>query len=66
MVSRMLVRQHLEVCVFAASAVALKTGDAYVTGSEEYTSSIPDERPPWDECEPMVAEYCEQLGIRST
>ena len=62
---QMLVRQHLEVCVFAALAVALKTGDAYVTGSEEY-ADFRAQLLPWDECEPMVAEYCEQLGIPST
>ena len=62
---QMLVRQHLEVCVFAALAVALKTGDAYVTGSEEY-ADFRAQLLPWDECEPMVAEYCEQLGIPAT
>jgi TnpA family transposase len=60
-----LVRQHLEVCVFAALAVALKTGDAYVTGSEEY-ADFRAQLLPWEACEPLVAEYCEQLGIPAT
>ncbi|MGC1307103.1 MAG: DUF4158 domain-containing protein, partial [Phormidesmis sp.] len=60
-----LVRQHLEVCVFAALAVALKTGDAYVTGSEEY-ADFRAQLLPWEACEQSVAEYCEQLGIPAT
>jgi len=60
-----LVRQHLEVCVFAALAVALKTGDAYVAGSEEY-ADFRAQLLPWEECEQSVAEYCEQLGIPAT
>lgn len=60
-----LIRQHLEVCVFAALAVALKTGDAYVTGSEEY-ADFRAQLLSWDECEPLVAEYCGQLGIPAT
>ena len=62
---QMLVRQHLEVCVFAALAVALKTGDAYVTGSEEY-ADFRAQLLAWEECEQSVAEYCEQLGIPAT
>ena len=62
---QMLVRQHLEVCVFAALAVALKTGDAYVTGSEEY-ADFRAQLLPWQECEQSVAEYCSQLGIPAT
>ncbi|MEL6855637.1 MAG: Tn3 family transposase, partial [Cyanobacteria bacterium J06607_13] len=60
-----LVRQHLEVCVFAALAVALKTGDAYVVGSEEY-ADFRAQLLPWEDCEPLVAEYCGQLGIPAT
>ena len=60
-----LIRQHLEVCVFAALAVALKTGDAYVTGSEEY-ADFRAQLLSWEECEPLVAEYCAQLGIPAT
>ena len=62
---QMLVRQHLEVCVFAALAVALKTGDAYVTGSEEY-ADFRAQLLPWHECEQSVTEYCKQLGIPAT
>ncbi len=62
---KMLVRQHLEVCVFAALAVALKTGDAYVTGSEEY-ADFRAQLLPWDESESLASEYCEQLGIPAT
>ena len=60
-----LVRQHLEVCVFAALAVELKIGDAYVVGSEEY-ADFRAQMLPWEDCEPLVAEYCQQLGIPST
>ena len=60
-----LVRQHLEVCVFAALAVALKTGDVYVVGSEEY-ADFRAQLLSWEECEPLVAEYCQQLGMPAT
>jgi TnpA family transposase len=60
-----LIRQHLEVCVFAMLAVALKTGDAYVTGSEEY-ADFRAQLLPWEACESLVTEYCEQLGIPAT
>lgn len=60
-----LVRQHLEVCIFAYLAVELKNGDAYVAGSEEY-ADFRQQLLSWKECEPLVEEYCGELGIPAT
>ena len=43
----------------------VETGDAYVVGSEEY-ADFRAQLLPWEECEPLVAEYCEQMGMPST
>ncbi|MBE9193783.1 Tn3 family transposase [Synechocystis sp. LEGE 06083] len=60
-----LVRQHLEVCIFAYLAVELINGDAFVTGSEEY-ADFRQQLLSWDDCEPLVANYCDNLGIPAT
>ena len=60
-----LVRQQLEICVFSYLATDLKTGDACVLGSENY-ADFREQLLPWAECEPLVADYCENLGIPST
>jgi TnpA family transposase len=60
-----LVRQQLEVCIFAYLAVDLKNGDAYVAGSEEY-ADFRQQLLSWDACEPLVEEYCGNLGIPAT
>ena len=45
--------------------MSLKTGDAYVVGSEEY-ADFRAQLLPWEACKPLVAEYCERLGIPAT
>jgi TnpA family transposase len=55
-------RRHLEVCVFHHIALELKTGDLYVDGSEEY-ADYRTQLLSWDECEPMVTDYCAERGI---
>ena len=60
-----LVRQHLEVCIFAYLAVELKNGDAFVAGSEEF-ADFRQQLLPWKDCEPLVEEYCGCLGIPDT
>jgi hypothetical protein len=55
-------RQHFEVCVFSSLANEIKSGDVSIQGSETY-ADYRDQLLPWNECEPLVAEYCEQLGF---
>ncbi|MEM1369398.1 MAG: Tn3 family transposase, partial [Cyanobacteria bacterium P01_H01_bin.15] len=62
---KVLVRRHLEVCIFAYLAVELKNGDAYVAGSEEY-ADFRQQLLSWEDCEPLVEEYCHNLGIPAT
>lgn len=60
-----LVRQQLEICVFSYLASELKTGDACVIGSDNY-ADFREQLLPWHECEPLVEQYCQDLGIPST
>jgi TnpA family transposase len=60
-----LARRHFEVCVFAALAAALKSGDVTVEGSDAY-ADYREQLLPWVECEPQVAEYCQQVGLPTT
>ncbi|MBR8841076.1 MAG: Tn3 family transposase, partial [Stigonema ocellatum SAG 48.90 = DSM 106950] len=62
--TEVLVRQQLEICVFTYLALELKTGDACVEGSENY-ADFRQELLTWDECKPMMEEYCHELGIPS-
>src|SRR6266571_7019737 len=57
-----LARRHLEVCVFWAVAAELKAGDLYVDGSERF-ADYRAQLLPWETCQPMVAEYCQEVGI---
>ena len=58
-------RQHLETCVFTYLADELKSGDVCVRGSEQF-ADYRDQLLSWEECEPKVAEYCQQLGLPMT
>jgi TnpA family transposase len=60
-----LVRRHLEVCVFSALADELKTGDVCVEGSAAY-ADFRTALLPWEECEPRVPDYCATIGIPAT
>ena len=57
-----LARRHLEVCVFSALTAELKAGDLYVDGSERF-ADYRTQLLPWDICQPMVAEYCQELDL---
>ena len=61
----MLARRHLEACVFSCLARELKTGDLSVEGSDEYADHR-EQLLPWEECEPLVAQHCEELGLEPT
>lgn len=55
-------RRHFEVCVFSALANELKSGDIAVQGSEAY-ADYRTQLLSWDECEPRLADYCQQLKL---
>lgn len=58
-------RRHLEVCVFHHLAAELKTGDVCIEGSEKY-ADYRDQLLSWEECEPLVEDYCVELGLEPT
>ncbi len=58
----MLARRHLEVCVFSHLASELRSGDIAVVGSDSY-ANLHSQLMAWEDCEPHVAEFCEQAGI---
>jgi hypothetical protein len=62
--TKVLVRQQLEICVFSYLATEFKTGDACVVGSESY-ADFREQLLTLSECEPMIEEYCHQLGFPS-
>jgi TnpA family transposase len=57
-------RQHFEVCVFSALAAEIKSGDVAIRGSEAY-ADYREQLLTWAECEPLVEDYCNQLGFES-
>ena len=58
----LLARRHLEVCVFSHLAAELRSGDIAVAGSDSY-ANLHDQLMSWEQCQPHVAEFCEQAGI---
>lgn len=58
----MLVRRHLEVCVFSYLAAELRSGDIAVAGSDSY-ANLHDQLMSWEECQPLVDAFCAQAGI---
>ncbi len=59
-----LARRHLEVCVFSTVAAELKAGDLYAEGSERF-ADYRAQLLPWEICESMVAEYCQEIELPS-
>lgn len=57
----LLVRRHL-VCVFSYLASELKSGDIAVAGSDSY-ANLHDQLMSWEECEPLVEEFCAEAGL---
>ena len=53
----MLVRRHLEVCVFSYLAAELRSGDIAVAGSDSY-ANLHDQLMSWEECRPLVEAFC--------
>jgi TnpA family transposase len=59
-----LVRRHLEVCVFSYLASELRSGDIAVVGADSY-ANLHAQLMSWDECVPLVDQFCGQAGIPS-
>jgi hypothetical protein len=55
-------RRNLEICVFSCLAEELKTGDMCVEGSEKY-ADYREQLLSWEECEPLVEQHCQELGL---
>nr|WP_226545859.1 hypothetical protein [Bacillus thuringiensis] len=62
--SNSLYRKRLGICIFSYLAAELKTGDVSVQGSEKY-ADYRKQLIPWEECEPLVQEYCKELDFPS-
>jgi TnpA family transposase len=60
-----IVRQRFEVCVFTYLAAELKSGDAFVVGSESY-ADFRAQLLSWEECQPLLPDYCEQTEMAAT
>ncbi|MDA1775092.1 Tn3 family transposase [Bacillus cereus] len=63
--SNLLYRKRLEICIFSYLASELKTGDMGVQGSEKY-ADYRKQLLSWEECEPLVKEYCKELNFPSS
>jgi hypothetical protein len=55
-------RRHFEACVFTYLAQELRTGDVAVRGSEAYANWAA-KLLGWEECEPMLDEFCAEAGL---
>ncbi|MFK7979257.1 MAG: Tn3 family transposase, partial [Saprospiraceae bacterium] len=58
-------RRELEVCILSYFADAIRCGDLYATGSEEFTD-FRAQLLPWEECLTYLDEYCEGVGLPNT
>jgi TnpA family transposase len=60
-----MIRRHFEVCVFSYLAAELRSGDICVLGSADY-ADYREQLLSWSDCEPLVLEYCQNLGFSDT
>jgi hypothetical protein len=58
-------RRHFEACVFTYLAEQLRTGDVAVNGSEAYANWAA-KLMSWEECEPLLGEFCAEAGLPAT
>jgi TnpA family transposase len=61
----MVVRRHLEVCVFSYLAAELRSGDIAVVGADSYANFF-DQLLSSEEVEPRIAGYCAEVGLPAT
>lgn len=55
-------RRELEVCILSYLADAIRCGDLYITGSEEFTD-FREQLLPWKDCITYVDDYCKGVGL---
>ncbi|MFK0380326.1 Tn3 family transposase [Pandoraea sp. NPDC090278] len=55
-------RRHLEVCVFSYLCSELRCGDICIEGSGSF-ADYREQLLPWSECEVLLPEYCERIGV---
>ena len=55
-------RRHFEICIFSYVAAELKSGDLCVSSSEAY-ADYREQLLSWQDCQPLVEAYCQQLGF---
>jgi TnpA family transposase len=60
-----MIRRHFEVCIFSYLATELRSGDVCVFGSADY-ADYREQLLSWEECQPLVATYCQNLGFSHT
>jgi len=58
-------RRHFEVCVFSSLASELQSLDLFINGSESF-ADYRKQLIPMAECEKLISEYCEAIGIPDT
>ena len=59
---KVLKRRELEVAVLFYIADGIRSGDLYVTGSEDY-ADYRKQLLPWSECEKLLEHYCKSVGL---
>ena len=60
-----LLRRQFEVCVFCHVAAELKSNDISIAGSEAF-ADYRRQCLTWEECQPLLNEYCSKVGLPST
>lgn len=55
-------RRHFEAATFVCLAEDLRTGNVAVVGSDAYANWA-DRLLSWEDCEPLLAEFCDEAGI---
>jgi TnpA family transposase len=58
-------RRQLEICLFSYLADDFKSGDACVAGSENF-SDFREQLLSWEACQPLLDQYCQELGFPNT
>jgi TnpA family transposase len=55
-------RRYLEVCVFSHLAGDLRSGDVCIEGAGTF-ADYREQLMPWVECEALLGDYCDRIGI---
>jgi len=58
-------RRYLEMAVFSCLSNELRSGDVFIEGAETY-ADYRKELLDWKSCEPLLNEYCDEVGIPNT